>query len=458
MLNISNNPIGEHINKEDYKAFSLLKNSSTLWIVSLSIGVLLLFMLCVSFLPWTQNIQAKGYVTSLKPEQRPQDLQSIIDGRVEKWFVNEGDLVKQGDTILLLSEIKDDYFDPQLLERTQDQIDVKKQAIDSYKQKVNSLNNQVNALKESQELKIEQAKNYFKQTQFKVQSDSMNWVASLTDMTIAEQQLERTKNLHAKGLKSLTDLEAKRNKQQETSAKAIAAENKFLSSKNALINARVELSAVENEYTNKINKAASDKFTAQSTIYDTEATVSKMETQYANYSARTGFYVIKAPQDGYITQAIVTGIGETIKAGGKLLTLMPANYERAVELYVNPVDLPLIKKGQEFRFVFDGWPSIVFAGWPNASFGTFGGRVMAIDNITNKNGKYRILIEQDNEMQIWPEQLRLGAGANGFALLNDVPVWYEVWRKLNAFPPNYYEEEEGKELDKKKKAPLKKVK
>jgi len=37
--------------------------------------------------------------------------------------------------------------------------------------------------------------------------------------------------------------------------------------------------------------------------------------------------------------------------------------------------------------------------------------------------------------------LRIGSGANGFALLNDVPLWYEVWRQLNAFPPNYYDPE-----------------
>jgi hypothetical protein len=24
-------------------------------------------------------------------------------------------------------------------------------------------------------------------------------------------------------------------------------------------------------------------------------------------------------------------------------------------------------------------------------------------------------------------------------LLNDVPVWYEIWRQLNGFPPEYYE-------------------
>jgi hypothetical protein len=41
----------------------------------------------------------KGAVTTLKPNQRPQSIQSVISGRIEKWYVKEGDFVK--DTILL---------------------------------------------------------------------------------------------------------------------------------------------------------------------------------------------------------------------------------------------------------------------------------------------------------------------------------------------------------------------
>ena len=29
-------------------------------------------------------------------------------------------------------------------------------------------------------------------------------------------------------------------------------------------------------------------------------------------------------------------------------------------------------------------------------------------------------------------------GAQGMALLKDVPVWYELWRNINGFPPEYY--------------------
>lgn len=64
------------------------------------------------FLPWTQNIKVKGDVTSLYQSQRPQQLNSPIPGRIIKWNVKNGDYVKKGDTLLQLSEIKEDYMGP----------------------------------------------------------------------------------------------------------------------------------------------------------------------------------------------------------------------------------------------------------------------------------------------------------------------------------------------------------
>jgi hypothetical protein len=109
--------------------------------------------------------------------------------------------------------------------------------------------------------------------------------------------------------------------------------------------------------------------------------------------------------------------------------------------------------------MFDGWPSIVFSGWPNSSYGTFGGEVVAIDNFISQNGKYRILVSQDPEEESWPLGLRVGSGAVSMALLKDVPIWYEIWRKLNGFPADYYWSEESMgDEEVKTKAPLKSVK
>jgi hypothetical protein len=120
---------------------------------------------------------------------------------------------------------------------------------------------------------------------------------------------------------------------------------------------------------------------------------------------------------------------------------MPTNIDIAVETFVEPLDLPLMHLDEKVQIQFDGWPAIVFSGWPNTSFGTFTGKVVAIENFISENGKYRILIAPEPTAPKWPDGLRAGAGAETFALLEDVPVWYEIWRQLNGFPPNYYQPE-----------------
>ena len=88
--------------------------------------------------------------------------------------------------------------------------------------------------------------------------------------------------------------------------------------------------------------------------------------------------------------------------------------------------------------IFDGFPAILFSGWPNSSYGTFAGRVIAIENNINLNGLFKALIVEEKGQKPWPPQIKMGAGVKGIAILNDVPIWYELWRNINGFPPDYY--------------------
>lgn len=390
------------------------------------------------FVPWTQNIRSKGYVTALRPDQRPQTIHSVIAGRIEKWYVAEGSFVNKGDTILQISEVKDEYFDPLLLPRTQLQVEAKNLSALSYKGKVSALDNQIDALAENSILRVQQAQSKLKMSELKMKSDSIRFEQAKNNFQIGKQQLDRADQLYKEGLRSLTDLETRKLRFQEVQAGMIASENNLLSSRNELLAARIELNAVDNDFKDKLAKAESEKFTAMSSQYDAEANASKLENTYSNYEVRSKLRYILAPQDGYLAKAIQVGIGETIKEGDQILYIVPADAELAVEMYVQPVDLPLIEKGNKVRFIFDGWPAIVFSGWPQLSNGTFGGIVVAIDQFSGPNNQYRVLVIEDPEEDSWPELLRIGSGADGIALLNDVPVWYEVWRQLNGFPADYY--------------------
>ena len=445
MLNISENSIQNKIdihNTQSYKKIKLSKSNRMFawWLWSSLVIVLVLL-----FMPWQQNIQMKGKVNTLLPEQRPQTIHSTISGRIEKWYVREGDLVQKGDTILFLAEVKEDYFDPDLVERTANQVDAKGSAIDAYINKADALQQQTLALVQELDLKKQQLTNKIKQVEFKIESMKAELEQAKLDQQIANFQMRRTDTLYQKGIYALNDLEAKRLKAQETEAKLIATYNKLKESETELSIAKVELRNVDNEYANKIAKADSDRFSALSDRFDAEGSYNKLKNQYENYVRRNTMYYVLAPQNGYITKAIKPGVGEIIKEGEDIISIVPASYDLAVELYVKPMDLPLIQTGNPVRFIFDGWPAFVFSGWPNLSFGTFSGKIVAIDNIPNESSQYRILVAPDNLDKTWPVALRVGSGAQGIAMLSSVPVWYELWRQLNGFPPDYYEDTiEGK--------------
>ncbi|MDR7128316.1 multidrug resistance efflux pump [Algoriphagus sp. 4150] len=451
MLNISENKIKDRRPFEQAESLKMTEASEQkkkrvrILFVSCCIVFLLLF------LPWTQYIRSKGYVTMLQPEHRAQTIHSVIAGRIEKWYVNEGAFVSKGDTIVSISEVKDEYFDSLLLPRTQRQVEAKNLSALSYREKVKALDSQIAALKRNNILRKEQARNKLEMAELQVESDSIRFEQAKVNYEIGLKQLGRAEKLYEEGLRSLTDLETRRLQFQEVQASVIGVENSLLSSRNALISAKLELDAIDNDFKDKLSKAESDMYTAQSSQYDAEGSATKLENQYSNYEARTGFRHILAPQDGFIAEAIQVGLGETIKEGDQIVNIVPSNGKLAVEMYISPVDLPLMEVGKKVRFIFDGWPAIVFSGWPRLSNGTFGGVIVAIDQFAGRTNQYRVLVAEDPEEVPWPDMLRVGSGADGMALLNDVPVWYEIWRQLNGFPADFYTRNQKDDIAKGKK-------
>ncbi len=391
------------------------------------------------FLPWTQNVRAKGSVTTLRQEQRPQELNSIIPGKIIKWYIKEGDFVNAGDTILQIGEVKDDYFDPNLIGRTGQQLDAKQLSVDYYKNKVAATQNQIGAIENTRALKQSQLQNKIQQLQIKLQSDSAELAAAANDYSIAAKQYKRQQAMYDSGLVSLTQLEQRNASFQNAAAKKIGAENKLVNTRQELNIANIEISAVNQDYLEKLSKAQGDQFQSMSQIAGGQGEVAKLQNQVSNYNIRSGMYFITAPQSGQVTKAKKAGIGEIINEGKMLVEIVQDRPDYAVELYIERVDLPLIAKGQSVQFLFDGFPAIVFSGWPNTSYGTFTGEVSAVENAVSVNGKFRVLVTEDvSSTKRWPQQLKVGTGAQGFALLKNVPVWYELWRNINGFPPDYY--------------------
>ena len=249
--------------------------------------------------------------------------------------------------------------------------------------------------------------------------------------------------MYDSGLVSLTQLEQRNQLYQNALAKKISAENKLANSKQDLTITRIEMNALQQENIEKVTKAQGDQFQSLTQIASGQADIAKLENQYASYNIRNGMYYVIASQSGQVVKAQKAGIGEFVKDGDMIAEIVPDKIQYAVEMFVKPLDLPLLAPGQKVRFMFDGFPAIVFSGWPQASSGTFGGEIVAVESNVSVNGKFRVLVKEDAKDKPWPPQLKIGTGAQGIALLNDVPVWYELWRNINGFPPDYYKKDKN---------------
>jgi multidrug resistance efflux pump len=438
MLNISKDKIEKNHSGLPLTTLNTLSTPQSGRVLARWILGIAIFLFFCLFLPWQQNINGTGSVTALTPQDRPQTIHSAIPGRIVEWRIQEGQFVNAGDTLVVLAEIKDEYFDPEILIRLQEQLTAKKQSIEATKDQIVAINKQLEALKDGLNFSLQKMRNKVIQARLKVISDSMEYEANKVDFNIADIQFKRYKTLfETDGLISQTDFERRKLKLQETSAKMISGENKFLASQNELLNARIELSSIQADYGDKISKAEAELGAKQSYLAEAESDFSKLTNKYASVRVRIDNYHLIAPQDGYIVKALRTGIGETIKEGEPVLTIQPDSPSMAVELYVRAMDVPLISKGRKVRLEFDGWPALQFSGWPSVSVGTFGGEVAVIDYVNSPSGEYRILVIPDpEEPEPWPKQLRLGSGVYGWVMLDDVPVWFELWRQLNGFPPS----------------------
>lgn len=412
MLNFSRQRIHKVIEQEKLYALRAIKTPRSGKILARWLMVISVLFLIIVFLPWQQNIRGFGNVNAFNPANRPQTVESIIAGRIQKWHVREGIYVSKGDTIITLTEVREKYFDPRFLQRLQEQIQAKENSLTAKDQKAKALARQVSALRDVLSNKLEQVSAKLEAERIRFQN--------------IENQFQRNKTLYDAGNIPLT-------KFQEIEYKYQGAQADFM-------NAKIELDRTEAEYQDKISKAESDRSNTHAEIFETAGEIAKLKNEYANMQIRNQQYQIVSPQDGFVVKTLKGGIGETIKEGDAVCTIMPqTTSDLAIEMYIKAMDVPLVSIGRKVRIQFDGWPALQFSGWPSVSVGTFGGEVRVIDYVNSRPGEFRILVTPDPSDEPWPKQLRVGSGTKGWVMLDDVPVWYEIWRQLNGFPPSLYE-------------------
>lgn len=402
------------------------------WTLRLAIGIgasLAVGTLLMGFLPWQQNIPGAGRVVAYLPIERQQSVDAPIGGRIVDVKVQEGSIVNKGDLLLVISDL-----DPQFLAR----LDQRKEAIQTkllnYEDKVLTFGQQVENLEAVRELAITAARFKIETAKEKVNASREKLAAAEASLVAAEAQYERKKNLFDAKAVSKRDVEvAMRDLEIARTSKnsAIAGLQADQNDQQAL---ETELEKITKDAAVKINDANSKMQEARSQAADARDSLAKIEGEISKAQTQR----LTAPMDGVVFRLTANLFGQIVKSGDRLLEIVPQTDSRAVELWVDGNDAPLVSKGDLVRLQFEGWPAVQFPGWPAVAVGTFGGKVDLVDATDNGKGQFRILIRPDeDDKQSWPgaKYLRQGVRAKGWVLLNEVSIGYEIWRQLNGFPP-----------------------
>lgn len=327
----------EHI--EHFRTLASLRPPRTTvalgWMILIGIAVTIAVLFTV---PWVQTAQGTGMVVALDPDDRAQEVTALIPGRVERWFVQDGQHVDAGDPIARVVDV-----DPGLLAR-------------------------LGAERAQVEAEI---------------------AATRQAQAVAAIDVRRTGQLLSEGLAARRDYEQAQIKVADAGAK----------------------------------------------LAEARAKLSRVDVQLNRQSAQ----FVRAPRDGRVQQISAATAGALVTAGTVLAVIAPERVERAVEIYVDGRDVPLVRPGRPVRIEFEGWPAIQFSGWPALAQGLFDGRVRALDPTARPDGRFRVIVEPMPGKPAWPDAryVRLGGKVRGWIQGETVTSGYELWRQLNDFPLDF---------------------
>ncbi|WP_170267126.1 HlyD family secretion protein [Brevifollis gellanilyticus] len=373
------------------------------------------------YMPWRQFVSGTGRVIAFNPLDRRVNVEAQVSGRVKHLHVVEGQRVKKGDLII---EIQDN--DPDLLNNLRAQRESVESRRDFAKGRVESLTAQITQQELAKGQAIDGAEQRVAGAKIAAETSQLNF--------------NRTKELYDKRLESQRNLELATLSRDSTVAELRSSE--------------AALKRTSNEFDATIASTHASKGTALSEVATAERDLSAIDIQI-NQNLRQ---MVESPRDGIVLQVAATD-GTYLRPGSLICVIIPETDSRYVEVWVDGNDMPLIharreengvvKHGSPVRLAFEGWPAVQLIGWPQLAIGTFGGEVVFVDATDDGMGRFRVVVgplddvvdRGDGQGPVtvgWPDKerwLRQGVRANAWIMLKQVPLWYELWRQINGFPP-----------------------
>lgn len=421
------------------------------------LAFLVLGVLAAFFVPWQQNIRGEGSVIARDPYERTQPVQTQLKGLVKERGegVIEGGFVEEGDLLFRVVDQNPD-LQRQLNEQvvnTEAEIRINESALEQIglvvaasERVVDAKEEEIEFTKEARDAILEAGASFVEQARNKFEAAENKLIASRAKLAFAKAEYERKKNLFEEGLETQVKFQDTLNKFENAKADVDIAQNDIDGAKNQLQGKQQELDSKQQEWDAKITKVQGELQKAESEVAKamslgnkTEGEINQKQNKLLELQGKATkqeLQEVTAPRTGYIMDlAVVEGM--PVKPGEQLCRIVPKTDDLAVQVWVKGNDAPLIHKGDHVRLQFEGWPAVQFSGWPSVAVGTFGGTVNFVDPTDDGKGKFRIVVTPDEEQQDWPGHpyLRQGVRSNGWVLLDVVPLGYELWRRMNGFPP-----------------------
>lgn len=407
----------------------------------LAVKLILLFALVIAFVPWTQTITTNGQLSAYSPYERPQDIEAQIAARIVKWHVYEGVRVKQGDLILEMNDVDPNFMAPDLLsllEQRKTALEQNRLAAldraDQLEKRIKEMQNLVKAAVPSAEARVVEAENRVREAEQRVN-------AAKIGVDTAELNVNRHRLLAVEGLVSQRELELTIQAAIASRADLQAAEASLKAAQQgmrALSFGRDQISA---DVLQRLLDAEASRAGAFADAARAANELADVALRLSNATQRRIASRIFAPIDGTVVRMAEVGPGETVRPGDKLVRISPLSADKAAELWADGLDAPLLNVGRKVRLLFYGIPAIPLPAWPELMAGTYSGVIKVVDQVDDGKGNFRFWVVPDPEDRPWPEQahVRQGTKVMGWVILNRVPLWYELWRRFNLFPPDYQE-------------------
>ena len=448
---------------------SALARAATPRYVRVAARLLFLVFLATPFLlalvPWQQTVMCRGTVVAYSPVERMQVLTARVSGQIRTWHVVEGSRVKMNDPVV---DIEDN--DPELAARLEAQRRFLAERLVAARDEVAELTAAAKAQESAREAAVKAAEANREAARKAIEVAKQTKANAEFAQVFENDRFDRFDDLFNNpqfgGLESKLSRDEARMRADRAATDTDKAVAEVQRAQASLLTQEALLLQADASGLSAIAVARSNLRKAEQNLFSIEREIQEIDNRIERFKAR----IVLAPCDGTVfrVSANVGQGGQYVKEGEELCTIVPDTNDRVVELFLEGLDAPIVlayadrmRRMPHVRLQFEGWPAVQFSGWPELAIGTFGGRVRQFDAASGGAGKFRVLVEPEHRLQgdAWPgpEFLRQGNQAVGWVFLNRVPLGYEIWRRLNGFPPVLAPADKAKQKDESPKAPKIKV-